>query len=246
MTEIALYDLACALTNNCGIDAHTHLVAFILMGRAVSTLLTMAAEPSRPLHPTLMPLLHALRPSGGALMQTSGMPTAHMLHRLFVACVHVAVKTHWDRSWRTRSFARLAGVGTLELIAAEAVVIYMCDWRTIVTAGELDAIVESATLHRALDVFTRAPEPVVPLAPPQQLQAVVLPNALAFVPADAIGVDLGMSAGLEGEAASPLPAGASAAPGAGGGSDPHQAMQDTLGNAADAAKDERDAAYLAA
>jgi hypothetical protein len=57
-----------------------------------------------------------------------------MMHRMYIAALHVAIKTHCDRYFRNDTFARLAGISTLELNLLEAAFIHGLHWRCLVDA----------------------------------------------------------------------------------------------------------------
>ena len=158
--DITLFDLACAVTSAFHVDAHTHLAALALMARAVAS--AAAADPRDAAGDELRrQVIHSLRPCGGS----SGMPTAHMLHRLFVACVHVVVKAHVDcPPWRTRDFALFNGIAARELAASEALVLRLCDWQVVVTAADVDALLERCASERPQRVFVDEQALVSPVA----------------------------------------------------------------------------------
>jgi hypothetical protein len=68
---------------------------------------------------------------------TSTKPTLHSMHRLYVGCLHLAIKTHSDEFFRNSTFARFAGIGTLELNRIESVIVAGLDWRLLVQPGDL-------------------------------------------------------------------------------------------------------------
>lgn len=76
-------------------------------------------------------------------------PTLHMVHRLYVTCLHVAIKTHSDGYFRNDTFAMLAGVAPAEMNALEAELMRGLQWRCLVTS---------------MDVLPLAAEPVPFLA----------------------------------------------------------------------------------
>lgn len=72
---------------------------------------------------------------------TSTALTLKKMHRLFVACLHVAIKAHCDRYFRNDAFAMLAGISLLELNLLEAVLLEGLQWRCLVQRDEAFAFV---------------------------------------------------------------------------------------------------------
>lgn len=68
-------------------------------------------------------------------------PTAHMMHRLLVACLLVAAKAHQDRFPANKLLARVVGVKLSELNRLEKKLVEELDWRVVVTRDDLAAAV---------------------------------------------------------------------------------------------------------
>ena len=66
--------------------------------------------------------------------------TMKMMHRMYIAALHVAIKTHCDRYFRNDAFAMLAGVPPAELNLLEAELIRGVDWRCLVESNQLAAL----------------------------------------------------------------------------------------------------------
>jgi hypothetical protein len=64
--------------------------------------------------------------------------TAHMMHRLYVVCLQMAMKAHSDVYYRNDAFARLAGITFLELNRLEAALITALNWSLQVTREEIE------------------------------------------------------------------------------------------------------------
>jgi hypothetical protein len=58
--------------------------------------------------------------------------TRHMVHRLYVACLHVAMKTHCDAFYANSAFAQRAGVSLPEMNRLEVYVLNGIQWRATV------------------------------------------------------------------------------------------------------------------
>merc|ERR1719197_321448 len=78
------------------------------------------------------------------------------MHRLYVAALHVAMKTHSDRFLRNDAFARVAGITNIELNLLEAELLGGLRWRTLVTAVDVRSLVAVAT-NAALAVRDQQP-----------------------------------------------------------------------------------------
>jgi hypothetical protein len=72
---------------------------------------------------------------------TATKPTAHMMHRLYVACLQVGMKAHSDIYFRNDAFAKLAGISYLEMNRLEAEVIRGLHWSVQVTREQIDELV---------------------------------------------------------------------------------------------------------
>jgi hypothetical protein len=64
-------------------------------------------------------------------------PTMHNMHRLYAACLHVAIKTHSDSFFTTATFAWVAGVTSQELVRQERHVVSGLNWSLLVDGAEL-------------------------------------------------------------------------------------------------------------
>ena len=62
--------------------------------------------------------------------------TLKMMHRLYVASLHLAIKTHSDRYFRNDTYAMMAGISTTELNLLESVLLGGLEWRCLVEASE--------------------------------------------------------------------------------------------------------------
>ena len=67
--------------------------------------------------------------------------TLKMMHRLYVASLHLAIKTHSDRYFRNDMYAMMAGISTTELNLLESVLLGGLEWRCLVEAGEAAELV---------------------------------------------------------------------------------------------------------
>mmetsp|Transcript_46175 Transcript_46175/g.142365 ORF Transcript_46175/g.142365 Transcript_46175/m.142365 type:complete len:264 (-) Transcript_46175:446-1237(-) len=91
--------------------------------------------------------------------------TLKMMHRLFVAALHVAIKTHSDRYFRNDAYAMLAGVSVAELNLLEAEVLRGLDWRCLVDAQDIAGLVAdpvgavAASVPRAHEAQLATPVP---------------------------------------------------------------------------------------
>jgi hypothetical protein len=63
---------------------------------------------------------------GGSSPTSDG--TAHMMHRLYVACLQVGMKAHSDVYYRNDAFARIAGVSLAEMNRLEEAVVHGLNW----------------------------------------------------------------------------------------------------------------------
>eukprot|EP00672_Neobodo_designis_P008478 CAMPEP_0174856236 /NCGR_PEP_ID=MMETSP1114-20130205/35392_1 /TAXON_ID=312471 /ORGANISM="Neobodo designis, Strain CCAP 1951/1" /LENGTH=271 /DNA_ID=CAMNT_0016091023 /DNA_START=122 /DNA_END=937 /DNA_ORIENTATION=+ len=70
-------------------------------------------------------------------MATAMPPTAHTMHRLFLAAVHVTLKANSDRYFKNATFGRLSGVSPLEVDRLERELLRGTEWRLFVTADEV-------------------------------------------------------------------------------------------------------------
>jgi hypothetical protein len=69
---------------------------------------------------------------------TAGVPpTMHNMHRLYAACLHVAIKTHSDSFFTTAMFAWVAGVTSQELVRQERHLVSGLNWTLLVDGSEL-------------------------------------------------------------------------------------------------------------
>jgi hypothetical protein len=59
--------------------------------------------------------------------------TRHMMHRLYVTALYVALKVHSDYTYSNKSYAKLAGVAPAELLRLEAALCEGLDWNLLVT-----------------------------------------------------------------------------------------------------------------
>ena len=72
--------------------------------------------------------------------------TAHMMHRLFVACVLVGAKAHQDKFASNRLLGKAVGVVLVEMNRIEVTLIRALDWRLVVTQQDVnDAVVTLAS-----------------------------------------------------------------------------------------------------
>jgi hypothetical protein len=74
---------------------------------------------------------------------TTTKPTAHMMHRLYVACLQVGMKAHSDVYYRNDTYARIAGISYLELNRLENEVTRGVEWSLQVSKDEIDALLRS-------------------------------------------------------------------------------------------------------
>ena len=81
--------------------------------------------------------------------------TAHMMHRLFVACVLVGAKAHQDKFPCNKLLGTAVGVKPSEMNRIEWAIIAALDWRLVVTQQDVNEAVVSI-----------APPPPPPLPPP--------------------------------------------------------------------------------
>jgi hypothetical protein len=65
--------------------------------------------------------------------------TRQMMHRLFVAALHVGLKTHSDSYLTNTCYARAAGVSTREMNRLEAEFLKALDWNVTIFAGPANA-----------------------------------------------------------------------------------------------------------
>jgi hypothetical protein len=71
--------------------------------------------------------------------------TAHMMHRLYVACVLVGAKAHCDRYVTNSRMAAASGLALWELNQLEVAVLHALDWRVVVSASAFRAATEDPT-----------------------------------------------------------------------------------------------------
>jgi hypothetical protein len=123
--------------------------------------------------------------------------TRHMMHRLYVAALHVVLKAHSDEFLTNRAYAQGAGVTTKELARLERAVIHGVKWRCTVLlpvgVASLDSVVaEAIALTAQLEPRTalvhppprspvlRVPEPQLSLpCPPRLAHSSFLPSDLS-------------------------------------------------------------------
>jgi hypothetical protein len=83
-----------------------------------------------------------------ALMQrfeavTGTLVTSHMMHRIFIAATVVACKTHLDQRPSMAAFSHACGSPPAELAALELALIKALDWRLLVTADDVRAVLRT-------------------------------------------------------------------------------------------------------
>jgi len=71
---------------------------------------------------------------------TETVPTAHLMHRLYVASLQVGIKAHSDRYMRNDAFARFAGVTHQELNRLEVELLHGLRWKAQVTLPEIERL----------------------------------------------------------------------------------------------------------
>ena len=71
--------------------------------------------------------------------------TAHMMHRLFVACVLVGAKAHQDKFPCNKLLGTAVGVKSSEMNRIEWAIITALDWRLVVTQQDVNEAVVSRT-----------------------------------------------------------------------------------------------------
>jgi hypothetical protein len=76
-------------------------------------------------------------------------PTAHMMHRIYVACLQVGLKTHCDMFLKNSVFADIAGVSLTELNCCEAALLAGLNWKSLVSSEECIALVREMLAWRA-------------------------------------------------------------------------------------------------
>jgi len=91
---------------------------------------------------------------------TKTRPTALMMHRLYVACLLVAIKAHSDEYLDNAAFAHVCGVTLTELNRLECEIVSALDWHLQVTREEVDAL-----LANNAERVSPAPAPSAPLKP---------------------------------------------------------------------------------
>jgi hypothetical protein len=67
-------------------------------------------------------------------------PTALMMHRLYVACLQVGMKAHFDNCLRNNALATLAGISNQEMNSLEAEVVHGLRWSLQVTREQIDQL----------------------------------------------------------------------------------------------------------
>ena len=70
---------------------------------------------------------------------TNTPPTSKTVHRIFIAALHVAIKTHSDRYFRNDAFALFAGITCKELNRLESIFVNGVNWRVLVHAPHVAA-----------------------------------------------------------------------------------------------------------
>jgi hypothetical protein len=65
------------------------------------------------------------------------------MHRLYVACLQVGMKAHFDTYFRNDTVAKLAGISNLEMNLLEAEVMRGLHWSVQVTRKQIDQLVRS-------------------------------------------------------------------------------------------------------
>uniref|UniRef100_A0A6U4QCD4 Cyclin N-terminal domain-containing protein n=1 Tax=Neobodo designis TaxID=312471 RepID=A0A6U4QCD4_NEODS len=97
----------------------------------------------------------------------SGIPvTPHMMHRLFIAATIVVCKSHLDRRPSMEAFAFACGCEPVELAALELALIKALDWRVLVTAADVAAVVSN---KHGSSPSVPAPRVVAPRPQPQRV-----------------------------------------------------------------------------
>jgi hypothetical protein len=69
------------------------------------------------------------------------LPTAHMMHRLYVACLQVGLKAHSDRFPSNKSLARIAGITLQEMNRLEQSLVHGMDWNVQVRRNQVEAAI---------------------------------------------------------------------------------------------------------
>jgi hypothetical protein len=67
-------------------------------------------------------------------------PTAHMMHRLYITCLHVGMKAHSDEFFTNSAFARVVGIEARELVVLERELVTTLAWKLQVTQEQIAAI----------------------------------------------------------------------------------------------------------
>ena len=73
-------------------------------------------------------------------LATQVTPTAHTMHRLFLAALHLVLKANSDRYFKNTTFGRLSGVSPLEVDRMEREIVRGVDWCLVVHADEVTAM----------------------------------------------------------------------------------------------------------
>jgi len=83
----------------------------------------------------------------------------HMMHRLFVACLQLGLKTHNDEFFTNAAYARVAGVLPAEMNRLELGLLKGLDWRccVLITEGSTVALTAAAAASSAAVVGKRHP-----------------------------------------------------------------------------------------
>jgi hypothetical protein len=68
-------------------------------------------------------------------------PTAHMMHRLYITCLHVGIKAHSDEFFTNAAFARVVGIEPRELIVLERELVATLGWKLQVNQEQIAAII---------------------------------------------------------------------------------------------------------
>jgi hypothetical protein len=67
-------------------------------------------------------------------------PTAHMMHRLYITCLHVGMKAHSDELFTNTAFAHIVGIKPRELNLLEWELVRALEWDLQVDQSQLAAI----------------------------------------------------------------------------------------------------------
>jgi hypothetical protein len=86
--------------------------------------------------------------------------TAHMMHRLYVACVHVGLKLHSDFFFNNGQFGAIVGVSLKEMNRVETALLADLRWSVLVNPLAIDRVARN--FHALFDPITQAPFAVAP------------------------------------------------------------------------------------